>query len=84
MVKGGRIVEQGTHKELMAKPDGAYAALAKLQLAATPTPAAATDPGAEEVLEKESQLISELSAADSALSLQPSIEKQVSSCAYIP
>lgn len=31
MVKGGSIVEQGNHAELMEDPDGSYAALYKLQ-----------------------------------------------------
>jgi ATP-binding cassette, subfamily B, bacterial len=31
VLENGRIVEQGTHEQLSAKPDGAYGALAKLQ-----------------------------------------------------
>lgn len=79
MVKGGRIVEQGSHKELMARPDGAYTALAKLQLAAPPAAAAAADAGAEEEPKKETSSL----PAGTALSPQPSLEKQVSMCMTI-
>jgi ABC-type multidrug transport system fused ATPase/permease subunit len=31
VLEGGNIVEQGTHEELSALPNGAYSSLAKLQ-----------------------------------------------------
>eukprot|EP00198_Chlamydomonas_reinhardtii_P007903 XP_001697240.1 MDR-like ABC transporter [Chlamydomonas reinhardtii] len=34
VVQGGRIVEQGTHEELLRDPDGAYSVLVKLQMEA--------------------------------------------------
>ena len=34
MLKGGNIVEQGNHNELLSRPDGAYATLLKLQMTA--------------------------------------------------
>ena len=33
VINDGRIVEQGTHKELMANPEGLYKSLSELQLA---------------------------------------------------
>lgn len=74
VVKGGRIVEQGTHKQLMAHPDGAYAALAKMQMGT---------PQSNPLAEKDGKIDTEeekpTGTLDTALSAQHSLEKQVGS-----
>ena len=74
VVKGGRIVEQGTHKQLMAHTDGAYAALAKMQMGA---------PQSNSLAEKDVDIDTEegkpTGTLDTALSAQHSLEKQVGS-----
>jgi ABC-type multidrug transport system fused ATPase/permease subunit len=37
VIDGGKMVESGTHRELIIKPDGVYAKLYKLQLEALKT-----------------------------------------------
>ncbi|CAL8467005.1 g6541 [Coccomyxa elongata] len=76
VVKGGRIVEQGTHKQLMAHPDGAYAALAKMQMGA-PQSNPLAEKGAKIGTEEEKPT----GTLDTALSAQHSLEKQVSASA---
>ena len=45
VVQGGRIVEQGTHEELLRDPDGAYSVLVKLQMEAKQLQQAAEEAG---------------------------------------
>lgn len=78
MVKGGSIVEEGSHTELIAIPEGSYAALWKLQQAA---PDSTKEKPSFEELHGARELQAEKSAiADAAaggLIPQPSLEKQV-------
>lgn len=62
-------MEQGTHKQLMARPDGAYAALAKMQMGAPPVP--------NQDLEKETEKETAAIPTDNPISPQQSLEKQV-------
>lgn len=75
VVKGGRIVEQGTHKQLMALPDGAYSALAKMQMggpeASKPARQGTFD---DDDTEKQAAAVATLEAT---ISPQQSLEKQV-------
>ena len=78
VVKGGSIDEKGSHTELIANPEGSYAALWKLQQAA---PGSTKNKPSFEELHRARELQAEKSAiADAAaggLIPQPSLEKQV-------
>ena len=63
------MVEKGTHAELMAQPDGAYAALANMQLSAHAQAAAAKAPdrrGSVLEIAQEAAELGKLAMADSA------------------
>jgi ribosomal protein S3 len=71
VVKGGSIVEQGSHQQLMANKNGVYEALAKLQQLTAP-------PHIPDIEIAEADK-TKLDAVDTAssLSTQSSLEKQV-------
>ena len=72
-MKSGRIVEQGTHKQLMALPEGAYAALAKMQMGTPPS-----SPLTKQDLEAETDKETAAGTPETPISPQQSLEKQVS------
>ncbi len=66
-------MEQGTHKQLMALPEGGYAALAKMQMGTPPS-----SPLTKQDLEAETDKETAAGTPDTPISPQQSLEKQVS------